>query len=86
MSDPISSGALSMIGLPSGVMSGVGEYLPGLGAPAPGIDAVSAAAATAAVALANNPILVGEPFVGAANPALIETLAPRRRIRITQKA
>ncbi len=48
LSDPAAAQALSMIGLPAGVASGVGGRLPGLGAPLPGIDLISAAAASLA--------------------------------------
>ena len=86
LSNPIVAQALSLIGAPPGIFRGAADILPGLGAPAPGVDTVSAAAATAA------PWLAGASF---ADPAtLLKTtgvaqtgVAPSRpRIRVTQKA
>ncbi len=86
LSDPIVAQALSLIGAPPDLFRGAADILPGLGGPTPGVDAVSAAAATVA------PWLAGASF---ADPAmLLKTtgvaqtgVAPSRpRIRITQKA
>lgn len=83
LSNPIVAQALSLIGAPPGLFRGAADNLPGLGAPAPAVDAVSAAAATAA------PWLAGAP--SAVDPAtLLKTTGVakpwRPRIRITQKA
>ena len=48
LSDPAAAQALAMIGLPSGIFRGVGDSLPGLGAPAPGVELASAAASALA--------------------------------------
>jgi len=83
LSDPIVARALSMIGAPPGLFQGVADSLPGLGAPAPGMDAVSAAAATAATWLAGAPVPDATMFLSTSSTA---KTAPRSRIRITQKA
>ncbi|WOJ91212.1 NAD(P)-binding protein [Methylocapsa polymorpha] len=86
LSYPISARALSMIGLPASVFRGLGDGLPGLGAPAPGVGIVSAAAETAAMALADGPIPDDKNFLKSAGVAATGIGRPRRRIRITQKA
>jgi uncharacterized protein with NAD-binding domain and iron-sulfur cluster len=80
--DPIMVRALSMIGPPSGIARGLADNVPGLGAPAPGIDTVSAAAATAATWLADARI----PDAATIGRAATGVAASRPRIRVTQKA
>ncbi len=86
LSDPVAAHALSMIGLPADVFRGLGDNLPGLGAPAPGIDTVSAAAATAATWLAGASFADPATLLKTTGVAQTAVAPPRPRIRVTQKA
>ena len=86
LSDPIVAQALSLIGAPPGLFSGVADDLPGLGASAPGVDAVSAAAATVAPWLAGPTSADPATLLKATGVARTAVAPPRPRIRVTQKA
>jgi uncharacterized protein with NAD-binding domain and iron-sulfur cluster len=85
LSDPVATRALSLIGAPQRPLKSATENLPGLGAPAPGSDAVSAAAAAAAPWLAHPSLADSAVLLKAAGVA--ESNSPSRpRIRIRQKS
>lgn len=86
LSDPVVARALSIIGVPGGVFQTEAQNLPGLGGRIPGIDAVSAAAATGAEWLAGVPFPDPATFLERASRAQTGIAPSRPRVRITQKA
>ncbi|RBP09039.1 uncharacterized protein with NAD-binding domain and iron-sulfur cluster [Roseiarcus fermentans] len=85
LSDPVAAKALSLIGVPTRPLQTASQNLPGLGAPAPGADIASAAAAAAAPWLADlGPDL--PPATPAAAADAVERGAAPARLRIRQKA
>ncbi len=85
LSDPVVARALSLIGAPSGLFQAAADHLPGLDAPAPGFDALSAAATAApwlACASADDPV----KLLKTTGFAKTEVARPGSRIRVTQKA
>ncbi len=86
LSDPVAAQALSMIGPPPGVFQGLDKNLPGLGAPLPGVDAVSSAAAAAATWLAGTPFPDPAALMKTGSGMKPGVVPSRPRVRITQKA
>jgi hypothetical protein len=85
LSDPVAARALSLIGAPQRPLHSAAENLPGLGAPVPGVDVVSAAAAAAAPWIAH-PSLADPAVLLKAASAAESGSPPRPRIRIRQKS
>jgi hypothetical protein len=78
--------ALSKIGAPPRVIQSLSDGIPGLGAPLPGLDAISAAGAAAAPLLAETAVPDGSTLVGMSSLPSAGAAHARPRVRIRQKA